>query len=151
MLAVLFVSGAQVLKSSPVETAKTETETTAETWTKVETETQTQTQTTTTTTTETRTASLIHRLALPQLVLAALAATTFHVQIVNRIASGYPLWYIFLAGLIASSPLSLGPAQPFAPPPSSSPGWDWKRLAVRGMVSYALIQAVLYSAFLPPA
>ena len=40
--------------------------------------------------------------ALPQLILAILATTTFHVQIINRISSGYPVWYIVLAIAIFS-------------------------------------------------
>ena len=43
------------------------------------------------------------RLAVPQLILAILAATTFHVQIINRISSGYPIWYIVLAAMLCSS------------------------------------------------
>ncbi|KAG8630614.1 hypothetical protein KVT40_002233 [Elsinoe batatas] len=39
----------------------------------------------------------LQALAAPQLVLSLLALTTFHVQIVNRISSGYPIWYIVLA------------------------------------------------------
>ncbi|PGH07268.1 hypothetical protein AJ80_08028 [Polytolypa hystricis UAMH7299] len=39
----------------------------------------------------------IARLAVPQLVLAVLAFTNYHVQIINRISSGYPLWYWYLA------------------------------------------------------
>ncbi|EEQ33560.1 GPI mannosyltransferase 2 [Microsporum canis CBS 113480] len=40
------------------------------------------------------------RLALPQVVLAVLAVTHYHIQIVNRISSGYPLWYWFLASCL---------------------------------------------------
>ncbi|RMZ84049.1 hypothetical protein DV737_g1357, partial [Chaetothyriales sp. CBS 132003] len=36
-------------------------------------------------------------LALPQLVLAIAALFAFHVQIITRIASGYPWWYIWVA------------------------------------------------------
>ncbi|RMZ79696.1 hypothetical protein DV738_g3215, partial [Chaetothyriales sp. CBS 135597] len=41
-------------------------------------------------------------LALPQLVLAIAAVFTFHVQIITRIASGYPWWYIWLANWIVN-------------------------------------------------
>jgi GPI mannosyltransferase 2 len=74
------------------------------------------------------------RLALPQLVLALLAVTSFHVQIINRISSGYPLWYIWLAALACKGGhegLSKG--------------------VVRWMVTYAFVQAGLYASFLPPA
>ncbi|PGH08492.1 hypothetical protein AJ79_05981 [Helicocarpus griseus UAMH5409] len=39
----------------------------------------------------------LYRLAIPQAVLAALALTNFHVQIINRLSSGYPLWYWYIA------------------------------------------------------
>ncbi|KPI37825.1 GPI mannosyltransferase 2 [Cyphellophora attinorum] len=68
-------------------------------------------------------------LAIPQLILAVLALTTYHVQIITRIASGYPWWYIWLA---AERPRSV-------------------KTAVRWMALYALIQGGLYASFLPPA
>ena len=37
------------------------------------------------------------RFAVPQLVLALLAVMSYHVHIVTRISSGYPLWYWWLA------------------------------------------------------
>ncbi|EEH20926.2 hypothetical protein PABG_03157 [Paracoccidioides brasiliensis Pb03] len=39
----------------------------------------------------------LYRLAIPQAVLAALALTNYHVQIINRISSGYPLWYWYVS------------------------------------------------------
>jgi phosphatidylinositol glycan class V len=80
--------------------------------------------------------ALLFRLALPQLALAVLALTTIHVQIITRISSGYPLWYLVLAREITNGDLSE------------------KRVAkwtVRWMVMYALIQGVLFASFLPPA
>lgn len=68
-------------------------------------------------------------LAAPQLILALLAITTYHVQIITRIASGYPWWYIWLA----------------SKQPQSTKG------VIRWMVLYALIQGGLYASFLPPA
>jgi phosphatidylinositol glycan class V len=77
-------------------------------------------------------AGLLRRLALPQLAVAALAITSFHVQIVNRISSGYPLWYMHLArGVVADG--------------------KGARRGVRAMVVYALVQGALFAAFLPPA
>ncbi|EXJ65686.1 uncharacterized protein A1O5_11213 [Cladophialophora psammophila CBS 110553] len=71
-------------------------------------------------------------LALPQLILALLALTSYHVQIITRLSSGYPLWYIWLATKLQT---------------------ESKRTSVviRWMVIYALIQAGLYASFLPPA
>ena len=72
-------------------------------------------------------------LALPQLVLAFAAATSFHVQIVNRIASGYPIWYLVVAAWLAEDRSSRG---------------QW---AIRAMIMYSMIQGMLYANFLPPA
>jgi GPI mannosyltransferase 2 len=75
---------------------------------------------------------IVASLALPQLVLAILALTSYHVQIITRLASGYPLWYIWLAVKLQQQPSKV---------------W-W---VIRWMVLYALIQAGLYACFLPPA
>jgi GPI mannosyltransferase 2 len=76
--------------------------------------------------------ALLRRLALPQLAVAVLAVTSFHVQIVNRISSGYPLWYMYLArGVVADE--------------------KGARRTVRAMVMYGLVQSALFAAFLPPA
>ncbi|KAK1139675.1 ER membrane glycoprotein subunit of the GPI transamidase complex-like protein [Aspergillus melleus] len=82
-------------------------------------------------------ASLLMRLTVPQALLSGLAITNYHVQIINRVSSGYPVWYWYLAHLI------LGDS-----------GVKHSRiftLAVPGAVIYALIQAVLFGSFLPPA
>lgn len=71
-------------------------------------------------------------IALPQLVLAILALSSYHVQIITRISSGYPLWYIWLAAKVMDEPKRVS-------------------MVVRWMVMYALIQAGLYASFLPPA
>jgi len=80
-------------------------------------------------------------LALPQLVLAVAAITSFHVQIVNRIASGYPTWYSMIAMRVVIG----GPA------PDSSSHQQRSRWIVRGMIMYAVVQGVLFANFLPPA
>lgn len=79
----------------------------------------------------------LKRFALPQLVLALLALFNFHVQIITRISSGYPLWYLIVALATAqgAEEKELMPA----------------RFIVRGMVLYAIIQGGLYASFLPPA
>jgi len=41
------------------------------------------------------------QLVLPQLALAIAASTNFHVQIINRISSGYPIWYLVVVTCIA--------------------------------------------------
>ncbi|TKX23641.1 mannosyltransferase-like protein 2 [Elsinoe australis] len=45
---------------------------------------------------------VLRALAAPQLLLSVLCLTSFHVQIVNRISSGYPVWYIALAMFIVN-------------------------------------------------
>lgn len=99
---------------------------------------------------------VLPRFALPQLLLVALAATSFHCQIINRISSGYPVWYFILA-----VELCLGDWDEKAKNrkqglfrlfgnydriPSTRPEW-----VVRGMVIYAVVQTGLYASFLPPA
>ncbi|KAL8921546.1 MAG: hypothetical protein Q9208_005700 [Pyrenodesmia sp. 3 TL-2023] len=83
---------------------------------------------------------LTSRLAVPQVLLSVLALTTYHVQVITRLSSGYPLWYWWLASsIVYQEPLRLGTC--------SIP----MKVVVRWMVLYALIQAGLFAAFLPPA
>lgn len=76
--------------------------------------------------------SLSIRLAAPQIVMAILAITTYHVQIVNRLCSGYPWHYIWLAEKICSKD-RIG------------------KYAVGFFVVYGLVQGGLFASFLPPA
>lgn len=79
-------------------------------------------------------AALISSMASIQLVLTALAVTNYHVQIITRVSSGYPLWYWWLANLLSD-----------------------RRTAGTGknivifMIMYASIQGALFASFLPPA
>jgi len=99
-------------------------------------------------------------LASPQILLALLALTTFHVQIVNRIATGYPIWYIVIAAGIVSPNLLDRKVK------STRPGADKsfvrqvqdhlgrpssQKLIFRGMFMYSIIQGGLYASFMPPA
>lgn len=79
-----------------------------------------------------RQGGLAARFALVQSVLALAALTSFHVQIVTRVASGYPLWYAWVARGVEERK-------------------RWGQWVVRWAVMYALIQGVLYAGFLPPA
>jgi phosphatidylinositol glycan class V len=79
---------------------------------------------------------LLSRFVLPQLAVAVLTLTTAHVQIINRLSSGYPVWYIYLAVAVTST---------------NKKELGWAKIAVQLMVMYAIIQAALFSAFLPPA
>jgi len=85
--------------------------------------------------------AVMRRLALPQIVLATLALTTYHVQIITRLSSGYPVWYWWLASLIADDAEFAVFGKHFRPAKS----------IVRWMVIYAFVQGGLFASFLPPA
>jgi phosphatidylinositol glycan class V len=80
-------------------------------------------------------------LALPQLVLALAAATSFHVQIINRVTSGYPLWYLTVAAWLVGEPAGH----------KGNDQTGFGQWAVRAMVMYSMIQGMLFANFLPPA
>ncbi|KOS22696.1 GPI mannosyltransferase 2 [Escovopsis weberi] len=77
---------------------------------------------------------LVRTMSGVQFLVAVLAITNFHVQIITRISSGYPLWYCWVAGLLGD-----------------------EKLTARGsaivvfMVMYASVQGGLFASFLPPA
>lgn len=76
--------------------------------------------------------ALLQSAAVAQVLLAVLAATTYHVQIITRISSGYPLWYWWLAASLIRGEKTGGRVVMF-------------------MVIYAAIQGALFASFLPPA
>ena len=82
-------------------------------------------------------------LALPQLVLAMAALSIYHVQIINRLSSGYPLWYIWVASIITGTE-GLGNT-------SVVKGRAAARYVVILSAMYAIIQGGLFASFLPPA
>ncbi|OJD40661.1 glycosyltransferase family 76 protein [Diplodia corticola] len=90
----------------------------------------------------TETAHLLVAFSIPQLALALLAVTNFHIQIVNRISSGYPLWYLAIASGMdcVNDPLSVAFASK-----------DTCNSLARLMVIYAIVQGALFASFLPPA
>jgi GPI mannosyltransferase 2 len=122
---------------------------------------------------------IVARLALPQLVLTVLATTTFHIQIINRISSGYPLWYIALANAMIchddkprievedehaniKRDQNSSISKPAKPQPLIESGLEkllpsfrasrnQPQWIVRSMIMYAIIQGGLYASFLPPA
>ncbi|OAA62929.1 DUF409 domain protein [Cordyceps fumosorosea ARSEF 2679] len=78
--------------------------------------------------------TLLRALAASQAIVALLALTSYHVQVISRLASGYAVWYWWIAAcLVDAERRATG------------------RAAVVFMVMYAGIQAVLFSTFLPPA
>ena len=84
---------------------------------------------------------LLRQAALPQLLLATTALTTSHVQMITRMGSGSPLWYLWLAQQLVNRNRK-GDER-------SEQGWV--QVTCRWMVMYALIQGGLYASFLPPA
>ena len=82
---------------------------------------------------------IVRRLSIPQFVLAILAVTSYHVQVVTRLASGYSIWYIWLASNVVTK--SQGGFARYVTAKS----------VIRWMVIYALVQGGLFAAFLPPA
>lgn len=92
-----------------------------------------------------RTIRLLRSLAYPQLVLAVLAITNYHVQIITRLASASPVWYLWLAYSLLDAGQTDGKAK------ARGIGSGWEGGVVMYMVMYGLIQAVLFASFLPPA
>lgn len=86
--------------------------------------------------------SLLIHLAVPQGLLAVMALTSYHVQIINRISSGYPVWYWYLASQLLDH---------LAGPKSAAGHGRIYTLVAQSMVLYGLIQGVLFGSFLPPA
>jgi GPI mannosyltransferase 2 len=78
------------------------------------------------------------QLALPQLALALAAVTSFHVQVINRLSSGYPIWYLVVATAVAEQGAKGCQAS----------NYTW---VVRWSVVYAITQGLLFANFLPPA
>ncbi|TDZ15376.1 GPI mannosyltransferase 2 [Colletotrichum orbiculare MAFF 240422] len=76
----------------------------------------------------------VRSMALSQVLLAGLAITTYHVQIITRIASGYAVWYWWVAGCLLDE---------------QRKGLGSKVLTFS--IMYALIQGALFASFLPPA
>lgn len=85
---------------------------------------------------------LLVAFGLPQLALAALAVTNFHVQIVNRISSGYPVWYLAIAS-------ALGNTNGLQTTAIASK--DASKSIFRLIIMYAVVQGALFASFLPPA
>lgn len=83
---------------------------------------------------EERLKPFVQVLAASQTALALLAITNYHVQIISRISSAYPVWYWWIAhSLIESDRRSTG------------------RVISTFMIMYAGIQGGLFASFLPPA
>lgn len=77
---------------------------------------------------------IVRSMVFAQVLLVVMALTSYHVQIITRLSSGYPAWYWWLAACLRSSKTrAMGSG------------------IVVFMIMYASIQAVLFASFLPPA
>ena len=80
-------------------------------------------------------------MALPELVLAITASTNFHIQVINRLSSGYPIWYLTVAEWTTTQ----------ASMPKKNQGRTLSAWVIRGAIVYAITQGALFANFLPPA
>lgn len=76
----------------------------------------------------------VRTLAATQTILAVLAITNYHVQIISRLSSGYPVWYWWVASCMMDK---------------KRQGWGYAVTVF--IVMYASIQGGLFASFLPPA
>jgi GPI mannosyltransferase 2 len=103
------------------------------------------------------TTKILFRLMLPQAFLAVLAITNYHVQIISRLSSGLPVWYIIMASALLRQKGRLditGKHVPKKVPKEYQRGQSkshWSRPMLRWIIGYQIIQAILYGGFLPPA
>ncbi|KAE8354842.1 GPI mannosyltransferase 2 [Aspergillus coremiiformis] len=100
------------------------------------------------------TGRLLRSLAAPQITLAILTFLKHHVQIITRMSSGYPVWYLWLAYvLVEGHSLALGKENVHIGKRETSilHQYWYARMIVVYMVVYAAVQGVLFASFLPPA
>ena len=76
----------------------------------------------------------VRTLAASQTLLAVLAITNYHVQVITRLSSGYPVWYWWVAGCLMDR---------------RRQAWGYGITVF--VVMYAGIQGGLFASFLPPA
>ena len=84
---------------------------------------------------------LLRCLTLPQLALTLLALTSYHVQIITRLSSGYPVWYWWVAMMVVERNTK----------PAAEKSRNLAAIISKWMVMYAIVQGGLFSSFLPPA
>lgn len=78
--------------------------------------------------------TFVRTLAATQILLAVLAITNYHVQIISRLSSAYPVWYWWVASCIMDK---------------QRQGWGYGITVF--IIMYASIQGGLFASFLPPA
>ena len=92
------------------------------------------------------TGRLLRSLAIPQIVLAVMVYFCNHVQIIIRLSSGYPVWYVWAAALLLDGYTAYPSARK-----RHLEGSRCGQTIVQYMVIYAAVQGVLFASFLPPA
>ncbi|OJI91093.1 hypothetical protein ASPTUDRAFT_37986 [Aspergillus tubingensis CBS 134.48] len=97
------------------------------------------------------TGRLMRSLAAPQITLAVMVFFCNHVQIITRLASGYPVWYIWTATLIMNRYTGPSTASKRQLEEKTNDRNSYWQIIVQYMVIYAAVQGVLFAAFLPPA
>ncbi|RAK98570.1 DUF409 domain protein [Aspergillus ibericus CBS 121593] len=88
---------------------------------------------------------LLRSLATPQIILTVMVFFCNHVQIITRLSSGFPVWYVWIAALIVDSHTASSSAK------GHLKRSGYGRIIVQYMVIYAAVQGVLFASFLPPA
>ncbi|KAE8321779.1 GPI mannosyltransferase 2 [Aspergillus sergii] len=101
------------------------------------------------------TGRLLRSLAAPQITLAILTFLKHHVQIITRMSSGYPVWYLWLAhALVEGHSLATSEKVDVCQGKKETQimkQYRYARMTVFYMIVYSLIQGVLFASFLPPA
>ncbi|KAL2266180.1 hypothetical protein VTJ83DRAFT_5532 [Remersonia thermophila] len=82
--------------------------------------------------------SFLNAAAAAQVLLVVLALTSYHVQIITRLSSGYPLWYWWVA-------------EKFVRANANGKDAVLANRVVTFAVVYAAVQGGLFASFLPPA
>ncbi|PWY77544.1 GPI mannosyltransferase 2 [Aspergillus heteromorphus CBS 117.55] len=91
---------------------------------------------------------LLRSLAASQIILTVQVFLCNHVQIITRLSSGYPVWYIWVAALLVRK----YPVGTSRDEQTRDKGKDWYANAiVQYMVIYGIVQGALFASFLPPA
>jgi phosphatidylinositol glycan class V len=90
---------------------------------------------------------MISRLAVIQIILAAMAVLSYHVQIITRLSSAYVVWYWWVGICLLDEGCAMKRSTG-----KGDAGCQSKSIwIVRWMVMYGLVQGVLFAGFLPPA
>ncbi|KPM34742.1 GPI mannosyltransferase 2 [Neonectria ditissima] len=78
--------------------------------------------------------TFVRTLAATQILLAVLAITNYHVQVISRLSSAYPVWYWWVASCLMDKKRQ-----------------SWGYGITVFIIMYASVQGGLFASFLPPA